>query len=334
MARGHSFSVHPGWQILFADLNIESANVLRVAGLPRDLFARPRALLSTEEYFRLWTAVEAVSPDPALPLRIGAALSAEVFDPPIFAAFCSPNLNIALSRLATYKRLVCPMALDIDARKKATTVKVRWLDTSVRPPSALMGFEVVFFVQLARMATRTRLCPLEVVSPAPLEPADAYTEYFGVRARLGKQLKVSFSRDDAERPFLTANDAMWKTFEPELRKRLSELDQTASTSERVQAALLELLPSGSTSIEMVAQRLGTSSRTLQRRLRNEERSFQSVLNKTREDLARHYLRTTDMTGAEISFLLGFEDPNSFFRAFHHWTGETPEQARGALPTTG
>jgi AraC-like DNA-binding protein len=37
-----------------------------------------------------------------------------------------------------------------------------------------------------------------------------------------------------------------------------------------------------------------------------------------------------MSGAGISFLLGFEDPNSFFRAFHRWTGSTPEQARLAL----
>ena len=96
------------------------------------------------------------------------------------------------------------------------------------------------------------------------------------------------------------------------------------------AALLELLPSGSASIEAVSKRLGTSTRTLQRRLSREQSNFQAVLNKTREDLARYYLKTSDMSGAEISFLLGFEDPNSFFRAFHAWTGETPEKVRGGL----
>ena len=30
---------------------------------------------------------------------------------------------------------------------------------------------------------------------------------------------------------------------------------------------------------------------------------------------------------EISFLLGFEEPNSFFRAFNEWTGRTPETVR-------
>jgi AraC-like DNA-binding protein len=34
--------------------------------------------------------------------------------------------------------------------------------------------------------------------------------------------------------------------------------------------------------------------------------------------------------AEISYLLGYEDPNSFFRAFSSWTGETPEQARASM----
>ena len=37
-----------------------------------------------------------------------------------------------------------------------------------------------------------------------------------------------------------------------------------------------------------------------------------------------------MSGAEISFLLGFKDPNSFFRAFNAWTGTTPERARREL----
>ncbi len=45
---------------------------------------------------------------------------------------------------------------------------------------------------------------------------------------------------------------------------------------------------------------------------------------------RMKLKTPTLSGTEISFLLGYDDPNSFFRAFHSWTGTTPEQARGAL----
>ncbi|WP_354338449.1 AraC family transcriptional regulator [Pseudomonas kilonensis] len=51
---------------------------------------------------------------------------------------------------------------------------------------------------------------------------------------------------------------------------------------------------------------------------------------THESLARHYLGETTLSGAEIAFLLGFEDPNSFYRAFQDWTGQTLGLARRAI----
>ena len=80
----------------------------------------------------------------------------------------------------------------------------------------------------------------------------------------------------------------------------------------------------------VAGKLGTSSRTLQRRLHEEEHTYQGVLNRTREELARHYLGRTDLPGSEISYLLGYEDPNCFFRAYQDWTGATPAQSRATF----
>ena len=70
-----------------------------------------------------------------------------------------------------------------------------------------------------------------------------------------------------------------------------------------------------------------STRTLQRHLKNEGTSFQAALNETRESLARHYLMNSAMSAGEISFLLGYEDPNSFYRAFRSWTGLTPDKLR-------
>jgi AraC-like DNA-binding protein len=324
------FPVNPGWRVLLTDVGLRPADVLRLANLPGDLFAREKAALTTDEYFSLWRGMEEVADDPTLPLRIGAAISVEAFDPPIFAAMCSPDLNTALGRISRYKRLVMPMALHVNVGRRATTLELEWLDAATEPPVSLISAELVFFVQLSRIATRTKICPQEVRAPRLPQPKGEYTKYFGVAVRKGPLPKLSFKPADAALPFLTANEKMWRFFEPELQKRLSELDQEATTSDRVRAALLELLPSGEASMESVAKKLGASTRTLQRRLKQEGQTFQVMLNKTREDLARHYLKTSRLSGAEISFLLGFEDPNSFFRAFHSWTGETPEQARGVM----
>ena len=123
---------------------------------------------------------------------------------------------------------------------------------------------------------------------------------------------------------------MWRFFEPELRKRLADIEAEASYASRVRSSLFELLPGGLSSIDDVAKNLAVSKRTLQRYLNDEKTSFQKELNKTRERLARHYLANSTYSGAEISFLLGFEDPNSFVRAFRSWTGDTPEKVRAEI----
>ena len=82
----------------------------------------------------------------------------------------------------------------------------------------------------------------------------------------------------------------------------------------------ELLPGGAGTADDVAEKLGLSKRTLQRKLMEENTSFQKQLNGTRELLARHYLRNTDMSSDEIAFLLGYQEINSFLRAFNIWTG--------------
>lgn len=329
MANVNTFTINPGWRLLLSDLGIRPVNVLRRAGLPDDVFGRTKATLSTDEYFRLWRSIEDEAADPELPLRIGAAISVEAFDPLIFAALCSPDLNMALKRIAHYKKLVCPMILHINVGDTSTSLELEWTNPPVEPPVSLVATELVFFVQLGRIATRSRLCPLDVRAPHPPEPKDAYTDYFGVEAQSGPSPLMTFKAEDAARPFLTANEKMWQFFEPDLQKQLSELDGFATTAERVCAALLELLPGGVASMSAVSRKLGTSSRTLQRRLQQEGATFQGLLNKTRENLAKNYLKTSNLSGVEISFLLGFEDSNSFFRAFHAWTGETPEQARSA-----
>lgn len=327
MANTRPYAVSPGWRVLLQDAGLNAANVLRRAELPADLFARDRTQLTTDEYFRLCRGMQEESGDPRLPLQLGTAISAEGFDPPIFAALCSPDLNTALRRLSQYKRLIASMALHVDVRDDATHLSFEWLDKTAAPPDCLVLTELVFFVQLARMATRTQVQPLEVRSPVLPENPEDFTEYLGVPMKPGPTPAIRFSAEDAARPFLTANKKMWEFFEPELKRRLVELVESSSTEERVSTALLELLPSGAPSIGAVSKKLGTSARTLQRRLKQEGHSFQSVLDRTRESLARYYLRTSSMTGAEISFLLGFEDPNSFFRAFHAWTGQTPRSMR-------
>ncbi len=202
MANEKAYFVSPGWKVLLHDLGLNAGAVLRRADLPGDLFVRDKSALSQEEYFRLWQGIDEEADDPSLPLRIGAVVSVEAFDPPIFAALCSRDLNAALARVAHYKRLVAPMALHVDVSDDATTLELEWLDLTTMPPASLVLTELVFFVQLARIATRVRVCPLEASSPVLPKQRREYTEFFGVPVRQGDRIRLRFASADASRPFL------------------------------------------------------------------------------------------------------------------------------------
>lgn len=333
MARNLTFSLDIGWRILLKDFGLQSEHVLRTAGLPEDLFSREGYGLSSDEYFSFWHALESQADDPMFPLLLVESVSAEVFDPPLFAALCSTNLMQAVQRLSKYKQLVAPMSLDVEVGKSGEmTVSPRWLSAQAQVPYSLQVAEIAFFLQLAKLATRERIKAHRITLPQlpPSTHARRYDFFFGTPVQLGEKASITFTAADVLRPFLTVNQSMWQVFEPDLRRRLSDLDVGVPIAERVRAVLLELLPTSSATIERTAERLGLSKRTLQRRLEHEGANFRALISTTRESLARHYLGSTSLSGGEIAFLLGFEDRNSFYRAFLDWTGQTPDTARQAM----
>jgi AraC-like DNA-binding protein len=320
------FSIDSGWKLLLSDAGLNPAEVLRRAQLPEDLFNRKDAALEPNDFFRLWLAIEEEFSEPTFPLRLVSAFSAEAFDPAVFAAFCSPNLNTALQRLSRFKPLLAPMRLHIAVDQQQTSVTVEY-PQSCTIPASFAATEILFFVCLARSGTRKEIVPLAVETPVALPAIETYNQEIGTMPTIGERVKVVFTANDAAAPFVAANEKMWEYFEPALQKRLSKLSEAASFSERVHACLLEMLPGGQSKMNEVARKLMVSPRTLQRKLAEEGISYQGVLNSVRERLARHYLTNSDMNTAQISYLLGFEEPASFSRAFRTWTGQPPSAIR-------
>lgn len=323
-----SHSVHVGraWRMLLRDLQLDEVAVLRRAGLPATALDGEGSHISIDEYFALFDAADAEADDPTLALRAGRAFSIELFDPALFAAICSPDLNTAAARLGEFKRLVGHFSLDVDADDEETRIGYRCKHRPHLPVSKGLS-ELTFLVAFSRRATRHEIVPRRVTAqqlPADPQP---YEAFFGCPMEQGASWTVAFGSEDARRPFLTHDAGMWEVFEPSLRRRMNEAREGRPIREQVETALFELLPSGRTDMSAVARELGMGTRTLQRRLAAEGTTWLAVLSDTRERLARHYLQSTTMSPAEVSFMLGFENPNSLFRAFHRWTGTTPEAWR-------
>jgi AraC-like DNA-binding protein len=330
---GERFDLEPSVKALLRDLGISPARVLRRAGLSADLFAHRPIELSILDYYRLWEALDAeanATGERDLAVEIGKAISVEMFSPPIFAALCSPNLATAAQRLAAHKPLIGPLRLDLDT-DDGLTITYKW-PAGPEPPVLLARTELIFWVALARIATREHVRPARVTVRHLHADRRVMDDYLGARVRKGENYTLAFTAADASRPFLTENDRMWRIFAPDLRRRLFDLQASATVADRVRAALNETLPAGDPSIGGVTAQLATSARTLQRQLSQEGTSFQAILADTRENLARHYLTRAGLRTSEIAFLLGFADTNSFYRAFKGWTGTTPEAVRATAPS--
>src|SRR5437660_11314031 len=128
-------------------------------------------------------------------------------------------------------------------------------------------------------------------------------------------------------PLVTYNAELLAIVAPQLEAELTQQLAQKTFSEQAKDILKRLLAGQRPGIQDLARELHLSTRTLQRRLSEQGLTFQRLLEDARRELARHYLLHSSVELSETAYLLGYEDANSFFRAFHQWEGTSPGQWR-------
>lgn len=83
-------------------------------------------------------------------------------------------------------------------------------------------------------------------------------------------------------------------------------------------------------MEDMARRLHIGVRTLRRRLKDENTSYQEVVTEFRVAMAKRYLGETSLPANEVAMLVGYSDPANLYRTFRRETGRTPLQYRTRL----
>lgn len=103
----------------------------------------------------------------------------------------------------------------------------------------------------------------------------------------------------------------------------------ASLGGLVQLQIESLLSDRLARIEVVAESLNMSGRSLQRRLMEEGLSYSGLVADSRMRRAAAWLRRDEKPVVEIALDLGYTDPSNFTRAFRRWIGMPPAQFRRA-----
>ena len=328
-APDHRYPVEPAAKAVMVDCGLQPASVLAEIGLPENLFDQPTTHITAREYFAIWSEMEARIDAPTFALNIATAPEIANSAPGAFVFLSSSDLGAALDRLSKFKRALAPVTFDLISSGDKYALRVFSSDANAPIPPTFALMEMVFLLNLARIATRRQLVPHSVSCVASEGQDASYQEFFGRCPQPRSFTEMVFSARDWREPFLTRSSFFDDAFVAGIAGRLNNGAGLDSVSSRVRSKLLQKIAGGEHAAELIALSLGLSLRTMQRRLMMEGTSFNALLTEVRRELARVYLRDTQYTHGEISFLLGFDEPNSFYRAFRSWFDTTPDKFRSA-----
>ncbi|TBL78933.1 helix-turn-helix transcriptional regulator [Paenibacillus thalictri] len=319
--------VPPGFWAGLQQLGIAPDDIARKARLPLTLITESAAVTASQ-YFDIWQAYSDLVGDTASAIiKLVTVFETTQYPPSVLATYHARDYRDALNRMARYKQLCPPESLRITEEGERFTIELEWRDCEHSGPPVLVGTTLAFLLELGRRGTGRPIPARSVEFAHSMGDVQALEAYFGCPIRIGATAnRLTLHRSDLDRPFVSYNKELLEILTPVLDQTLDE-HRSRSIPEVVKWILKRSLSRGRLDIRDVASELGMSDRTLQRRLTEEGATFKQLLTQARHEQAREYLANPKLEIKEVAFLIGYEDQNSFYRAFRLWEGDTPAHWR-------
>jgi AraC-like DNA-binding protein len=156
-----------------------------------------------------------------------------------------------------------------------------------------------------------------------------YTRIFEGTARFGQSFTgIVFDRRllDAGHGYRDAE--LRAVIENQAERRLLRLDNTRNHTEQVREYLAQRPATEYHDMVRTARALGTSVRSLRRRLSEEGLSYSDLVEAALGALAKRLLEDGRAI-EDAAYEMGFSTPSAFHRAFKRWSGTTPAEFRKA-----
>lgn len=308
--------------------------LLARAGIGPEVRAKPDVTVGAWRYIALFDEAARLTGDAALGLRFAEQLAWSDLGLPAYVAFNSPTLGAALGNACRYLALqhtAGTMRLEVGTRESRLVHTLSDRDVPHRQHSEGV---LALMTRLAREGLGdARWAPRAVELDHPSTGDDGVQRaFFGVAPRYDRGRDALVLRtDDLRRPFAAADHVLLPILLRHADDTLARLPSVHDEGAAVRRVVIDLLGTGEATIAAVAERLGTSPRSLQRRLADEGQSFTSLVDEARLALARRYVDDPTLTLTEAAYLLGYSDLSAFSRAFKRWTGKSAIEQRRAGP---
>ena len=321
-----------------ASAGVETRDLLEELDLPIDETVDPKLMVSANRFYDFFATLAARDPDGlTLPLRIGATMRSDEYGAFGLAWKSAPDLRGSCVRSQRYGHVLGPAeTYSLEESDRG------WFFSLDKAGDGRLG---MLLSNEASMSAVMTICQEVATEPfqqlgvyfkhAARGDPSVYVEHFGcpVHFESGRDALL-ISEESLSVPNKLGDETIAKFFDQHLEQELARLADTGTLQKRVRLAVAKMLSEGVPTLSLVASSLGMSARTLQRRLSDQEQSFQNLVDQARRELAQQLLRETDYSLAEVAFLTGFAEQSGFTRAFKRWSGKTPRSYRiGGLQQT-
>lgn len=313
------------WETL-QDEGIEPRSVFAQAGLNPALLGDGNARYPTDQMHQLWRLSEQAHGNDLLGLQAGQLWHSTTFNALGFAWLASDTLHDALGRLVRYARLISNgLQVTIEQRQNLYLLS---FDADLTPQRSANLAAVAAVITMCRALLGPSFSPVAIhLKHRYHDPANAIGQFFGCPIQPGAlHSTIALDAQQAHIRLPGANAQLALLNEQVALENLNRL-VLDNLPARVAERMLKHLPSGDISAAIIAQDLAMSSRSLQRKLQAEGTTFNDLLERVRQQLARDYLPQSQLALSEISYLLGYADQANFNRAFKRWFNTTPRQYR-------
>jgi len=318
---------------VLSEQGISQEDSLSGTGLSSESLGNPETLTSVRQYITVVRNALRLSKTNETPFLTGQRIPLSAYGMYGFALVCSPTIREYFQVAVKYHRLATPLLSVTWREDDDYAAWVFPVDAAITHPDSLLRF--LMEQQLSQMATHLR----GVVEGHGYDPVRAtlsypapshtrlYERYLGCPVRFNQPMsELVYPKALLSAKPRMAHRLTSKLLQDTCDRILGEVKTSTGVAGEVYQ-IIASTPAHSPSMADVARRIGTTVRTLNRKLTAEETSFTQILDDVRCTFASEYLRSTKLSIDDIAELVGFSDAANFRHAFRRWTGSTPAHYR-------
>lgn len=311
--------------------------LLDEAGLLRARLSDADGLVPLSVLEAMLTAFAQRYSDPLMGLHLAGNIQPATFGALGYISQSCPTFADVIETVCNYRGLLSNIGQTRTEFVPGNAVKLHWQCLSGSPFFRRHATEYVLgvFVSVSRLLLdEDAAFPREVhfmhARPESAELARKYFEFFQCPVYFEQPSSCLVIDSALLKTQLRYGDAFMKeVLDRHARSLIRQREQVSSFKDEVRRLVTAMIIQGLPTKEMVAMQLGTSARSLHRRLQELGTGYREILDEVRLEMACSRLRQTPDTVNDVAAQLGFSSHQAFLRWFRQMTGATPGGYRRA-----